>query len=308
MIIDAHYHRTLEVTEEVVENRFKYIVHAAESIGKKIDLEAIKQKSLALGDDPTGERLIESMDQDGIDMTVICSVDNLDSGNSVETVLQTNQAVGSVAQRFPSRIIALAGVDPRRAEAPEILKRCFDEFGFRGLKYHPDNGYHPCSPESYKLLEMVEQRKGVLLSHTSPLMPPARCALAEPMLLADIGVDFPEIKVIAAHMGALNWRPWASLAHMQPNMYGDLAMWDAFAVGNIKLFRRELRDLIDYAGISKVLFGTDAPILSMVIPIKQWIQIIQELPDHNDDGIIFTKDEVAAILGGNAAKVYGIVN
>ena len=56
------------------------------------------------------------------------------------------------------------------------------------------------------------------------------------MLLADLAVDFPELRVIAAHMGQMNWRPWAALASHQPNLYGDLAMWDAFAFGHYELF------------------------------------------------------------------------
>ena len=79
-------------------------------------------------------------------------------------------------------------------------------------------------------------------------MPPFRVHFADPMRLADIGVDFPNIKVIAAHMGQVNWRPWASLATHQPNLYGDLAMWDAVAFGHYELFCREFRDLIDYSG------------------------------------------------------------
>ncbi len=207
---------------------------------------------------------------------------------------------------FHNRVIALAGIDSRRPEAPKLMSRCFEEFGIRGLKYHPDHGYDPGGPQSYKVLEIVEKHKGVLLSHTSPLMPPSRNRYAEPMLLTDIGVDFPEIKVVAAHMGARNWRSWASLAYVQPNMYGDLAMWDAFAFKNYKSFRHELRDLIDYAGISKVLFGTDAPVLSSVIPVREWIQLLKDLPDYSDDDIVFTREEVDAILGGNAAAVYDV--
>ena len=62
---------------------------------------------------------------------------------------------------------------------------------------------HPAGPESYKLLETVNAVHGILLSHTGPLAPPSRGKFADPMLLADIGVDFPNIKVIAAHMGAV---------------------------------------------------------------------------------------------------------
>jgi predicted TIM-barrel fold metal-dependent hydrolase len=187
-----------------------------------------------------------------------------------------------------------------------MLRQCFEEFGVKGLKYHPDSGYDPSGPGSYKLLEILQDQGGVLLTHTGPLMPPMRSKYAEAALLADLAVDFPDLKVIAAHMGMINWRPWASLATHQPNLYGDLAAWDALAFGNYKLFCRELRDLIDFAGVSKVLFGSDSPIVSIVEPTKNWIELIGNLPTDAPDGIEFSQEEVDAMLGGNAAALLGL--
>ena len=144
------------------------------------------------------------------------------------------------------------------------------------------------------------------MSHTGPLRPPSRCKYADPGLLADLAVDFPDLRVIAAHMGLINWRPWAALASHQPNLYGDLAMWDVFAFGRYDLFCRELRDLIDYTGVEKVLFGTDSPIFGIVEPAKNWVQLVKDLPANAPEGITFTKEEVAAILGDNAAKLLGL--
>jgi predicted TIM-barrel fold metal-dependent hydrolase len=126
------------------------------------------------------------------------------------------------------------------------------------------------------------------------------------MLLADIGVDFPDLKVIAAHMGYINWRPWASLAAHQPNLYGDLAMWDILAFNHYDLFCRELRDLIDFVGVEKVLFGTDHPCFSILEPVKNWIQLIKDLPINSPDKISFSREEANAVLGDNAAKVLGL--
>ena len=154
----------------------------------------------------------------------------------------------------------------------------------RGLKYHADYGYDPSGPASYRLLEIVQANDGVLLTHTGPLPPPSRAKYADPSLLADIGVDFPDLKVIAAHMGMVNWRPWAALASHQPNLYGDLAMWDAYAFGRYELFCRELRDLIDFVGIEKVLFATDDPIAQVVRPTREWIALIEGPADEGTPG------------------------
>ena len=307
MIVDVHYHLIPMLPEEMLEHMVEAPMWAAKAMGKNIDKETLIKRAAETYADPTGERLIASMEEAGIDFTCICAVDNAENELLTFDLAQAqNQVVGRIAQENPDRVMALAGVDPRRPEAPDMLKQCFDEFGVRGLKYHPDSGYDPASPESYKLLEIVQERGGVLLSHTGPLRPPSRCKYAEPGLLADLAVDFPDLRVIAAHMGLINWRPWAALASHQPNLYGDLAMWDVFAFGRYDLFCRELRDLIDYTGVEKVLFGTDSPIFGIVEPAKNWVQLVKDLPANAPEGITFTKEEVAAILGDNAAKLLGL--
>jgi predicted TIM-barrel fold metal-dependent hydrolase len=307
MIIDIHYHLMPKLSEKMVRNLAHTAIRAAKVMKKKIDPETIITKASETCADPTGERLIADMDNSGIDLTVICMVDNASIVQlKPENMQKGNRIIGDIARKYPDRVMALAGIDPRRPEAPDMLRQCFEEFGVRGLKYHPDDGYDPCGPESYKLLEVLMKYDGLLLTHTGPLSPPSRCKFAEPIRLADLAVDFPDLKVIAAHMGMINWRPWAALAAHQPNLYGDLAMWDSYAIGNYELFCRELRDLIDYAGVSKVLFGTDNPIASIIEPTKTWVQLIRDLPVKAPGGLTFTEEEVEAILGGNAASILGM--
>ena len=107
-------------------------------------------------------------------------------------------------------------------------------------------------------------------------------------------------------MNSVNWRQWAALAAQQPNLYGDLAMWDLYAFGNYELFCRELRDLIDFAGANKILFGTDDPVFKIVRSTDDWIRLLKDLPEKAPKGIKFTKEEIDAILGGNAVKLLGI--
>lgn len=307
MIIDIHYHLMPVVTEEMATRFVKHALRAAEIMGKTIDPEAIVQTALETWADPSGERLIALMDDAGIDLTVICMVDDTGAPHlTPEKIQKANRIVADVARRYPDRVMALAGVDPRRPEAPEMLRQCFEEFGVKGLKYHPDYGYDPCGPESYRLLEVLAEQGGILLTHTGPLMPPSRCKFADPALLADLAVDFPDLTVIAAHMGAIDWRSWANLAAHQPNLYGDLAMWDSYAFGRYELFCRELRDILDYAGCHKVLFGTDNPLFNTVEPTRNWVRLLKELPARAPEGIRFTEEEIAAILGGNAASLLGL--
>ena len=307
MIVDVHYHLIPMLPEEVIEHVIEAPMWAARFMGKDIDKATLMKRAAETFADPTGEGLLASMEAAGIDFTCICAVDNIETEAITAELAQTqNQIVGQIAQNNPDKVMAFAGIDPRRPAATDMLKQCFEEFGMKGLKYHPDYGFDPAGSASYKLLEIVQENGGILQSHTGPLRPPSRCKYAEPALLADLAVDFPDLNVIGAHMGLINWRPWAALASHQPTLYGDLAMWDVFAVGHYDLFCRELRDLIDFAGVEKVLFGTDAPIFAIVEPVKTWVQLIKDLPKDAPQGITFTEEEVDAILGGNAVKLLGL--
>jgi predicted TIM-barrel fold metal-dependent hydrolase len=304
MIVDVHYHWMPSISEKAASRLVDHASRAARIMGTDIGPDTLKKKAMETWGDPSGERLIASMEESGIDVTVICIVDNAGVKQAtVELIQKANRMACQIAKQYPGRVIALAGVDPRRPQAADMMKQCLEEFGARGVKYHPDFGYNPSGAESYKVLEVLAENKGILLTHTGPLPPPSLCKFADPMLLADLGVDFPEVRVIAAHMGAINWRPWAALAAHQPNLYGDLAMWDTYAFGRYDLFCRELRDILDYAGVSKVLFGTDNPIYSIIQPTGKWIQLIKDLPTKAPDGISFKEEEVAAILGANASSL-----
>jgi len=305
MIVDVHYHLIPKLAEGYPERIVGILLREAKITGKKIEREELIRRSAESIADPSGERVLSIMKDAGINFTAVCAVDS--PLITEEQAMNTNQTIAKIAKKFPNRLIALAGVDPRRPNAPDMLTRCFEEFGMRGLKYHPDYGFDPTSPESYKLLSIVQNYDGILLTHTGPLPPPMRPQYSEPLLLADIGIDFPNLKVIAAHMGQpMNWRPWASLASHQPNLYGDLAMWAPFAFGHYNLFCRELRDLIDYAGIEKVLFGTDNPLYELIEPTKDWIQLIKDLPTKAPADITFTEEEVNAMLGDNATSLFGL--
>ncbi|MFX1281935.1 MAG: amidohydrolase family protein [Promethearchaeota archaeon] len=309
MIVDVHYHLSpYPIKYENLLGRMGEQTRVAKVAGINVDKETLAQRAAERYPDITGEKLIKWMDESGIDFTCINTVDNMDNEVITEEIIvRINKAIADVANKYPDRLMAFAGIDPRRENAIDMLKQCFEEYGMKGLKYHCDSGYAPNSPESIKLLKYVEQKGGILLTHTGPLGPPAKCEYTEPIRLSDTSNKVPNLKIIAAHMGSPpKWREWAALAAFYPNLYGDMAMWQAYAFGKYELFCRELRDLIDYAGVEKVMFASDGPVYDIVIPTKDYIQLIKDLPKKAPKGITFTEEEIDAILGNNAAKVLGI--
>ena len=308
MIIDSHYHYMSAMSEKGAAEMVQLIVQEGRRMGMNPDPAALLKTAGETWGDPQGDRLVANMDEAGIDVTVAVNVDIIALKLFTPEVMQKqNRMLGEACLRHPGRIVGLAGIDPRRPEAAEMARVCFKEYGLKGVKYHPDHGFDPAGPESRKVLEVIAEHKGVLLTHSGPLMPRGRCKFADPLMLCDIAVDFPEIKVIAAHMGGfINWRPWASLAAFQSPMFGDLAAWDILACKNYNLFCRQLREVIDLTGPSKVLFGSDAPVQTLLHPMRTIIQYVRDLPEKAPAGIHFTKEEVDMMLGENARRVFGL--
>ena len=170
MIIDVHYHPIVglvEMSKMAFQMSARLFSRYAANMNRPMSPEAYIQKAEeSLLDDPNGEKIIERMDKNGIDFRLLLMMDRVETP---EEITQTkNRIVGKLAQKHPERFIALVGVDPRRPNASDLLKQCFEEFGCRGLKYHPDFGYDPSGAESLNLLETLHKLNGILLTHTGP--------------------------------------------------------------------------------------------------------------------------------------------
>ncbi len=305
MIIDAHYHffSRWPVDENVARNMVEGFLLDGERTGMKKSMEEVLPVYRNIMDDPECDKLVRRMDEGGIDVTAICVVDNTDRGTDNERVMEINKLCATAAAGHPGRLIALAGIDPRRPEAPALFRRCIEEFGMKGLKWHPDNGYYPNSPEAYAVLEVANELGVPLLTHCSPL-PHSRARYALPIHLDDVAVDFPDLEIIAAHMGNMWWHDWASLAQYKRNINGDMAMWQILAASKSHLFRRYLREIVDVVGAGQVLFGSDGPIFEAHVSNRDFVGIVKGLTEKGPDGISFSQEEIDAILGGNAARIF----
>ena len=317
MIIDVHHHMIRLVADEKelasqAEQLYRDYGRGARSERVDLSVDEIRQRLSSYAPDPCGEKLIQRMDRAGIDVTALCVVDNVDLGLNDEEALSANRTCAGIATGSRGRIIALAGMDPRRKDAPELFRRCIEDYGMKGLKWHCDGGYYPNSKEAYAVLEVAERLGTPLLTHTGPLPKHANPAVqrransAQPNLLDDVVQDFRGLKVIAAHMGRFAWRDWASLAQFRPNLYGDLAMWQIFAVVSYERFCHDLREVLDIAGSDAVVFGSDGPGFTALVPNEHFVQILRDLPHKAPFGIRFTEEEVEGILGRNAQKVFGL--
>jgi predicted TIM-barrel fold metal-dependent hydrolase len=305
LIIDVHYHQMgpLPADENVARGFVGWLLVDFARLGISKTVDEIMPAYRDLWDDAECDKLVGRMEEAGIDVTVINAGDNIDFWQDDESVLRINEECARAAAKHPGRLIALAGIDPRRPDAPALFRRCIEEFNMKGLKWHPDIGYYPNSKEAYAVLKVADELGVPLLTHCSPLAG-TRAKYAHPIHLDDIALDFPNMDIIAAHMGLMWWHEWVALAQMKKNICGDLAGWQIIAESKPLLFRRCLREILDIIGPDQVLFATDGPVMEPLVSNRRFVEIIKGLTVKGDDGIKFSDEEVAAILGNNAARIF----
>jgi uncharacterized protein len=308
MIIDAHCHIwTWEILPDSYWNELAILVinyFQRNKLGE-ITIDQAKEMVLEGWMDPDGSKLIARMDEAGIDKTFILALDwGYGIGEAVKSIDEINRFYGSIAKTFPDRFVAFAGVDPRRPGAVEILDRAVNDYGCRGLKYHPTSGFYPDSEVSYPVLAKAQELGIPLISHLGPISKPLKSKYAQPVNLDAVISDFPHLTVVGAHLGFCWWEELVNLiAAKETTFYADVSGWQTRARQNFGRFCRILREAFDEARAEKFLWGTDNPPLEGVIPTREWLQMFKDLPKNAPDGLTFAPEEIEALLGGNAAKI-----
>ena len=301
MIIDIHYHLMNKGWDPE-----KLFLSAAKLFEKEFGVFSIEKIEEMLSSfwDPSGEKAIQFMDEAGIDKSTLLVTDwGLGLGEPEVSIEEQNKICAQIAKRYPDRLIPFAGIDPRRKNAIELLKRSIEEWGMKGLKFHPDVGFFPDDESFYPFYEKVSEYKIPILSHTGPMFGSLKSKYAQPVYLDGILADFPEINIIAAHMGFCWWPEVAMIAKAKPNLYGCLTGWQLDAQQDYTTFCRTLRTTMNKMSHERILFGTDGPFVSPNFTTKDWIDAIKALPEKCPEDIKFTNEEVKGILGGNAQKL-----
>ncbi len=197
--------------------------------------------------------LLKAMDEAGIAQVCV-------SGLGPLFGMQDNDAVRRAMQSHPDRIIGAVYVRPGVDEADVVDWGA--EQGFRILKVtSPFEPYR--DPAYYPLWERALEHNMPVLFHTGLVMPSAegRGSMVsswnmQPMQVEPITREFPELKVILAHLGVNHNMDAAEMARMRTNVYVDIT-------GEPGGWRERLKatGLDRYlwwpGALEKVVFGTD---------------------------------------------------
>ena len=207
----------------------------------------------------------------------------------------------------PARIMKGISVDdPTRFIAPQELDRLFrekrlDVFGEVAAQYA---GYSPSDP-AFDAYWAVAEKHGVPVGIHTGGAPPGtpysccpkfRLALGDPLLLEDMLVKYPKLKVYVMHAGGFFPQNALMLMTMYPHVYVDISTltWTPIAGDLLEPFLTEAkrRRLLD-----RVMFGSDQ---------MRWPEAIALAIDRVNRLSFLTVEEKADIFYDNAAKFLGL--
>lgn len=228
---------------------------------------------------------IAAMDAAGVERGL------LTAWHAPQGALISNDEVAKMVAAHPKRLVGIAAVDLHRPmEAVRELRRSVKELGFKGLRMIPwlwglppnDRRYYPLYAECVDLGVPFCTQVG----HTGPLR---SSETGRPIpYLDDVALDFPELRIVAGHIGY----PWTeemiALARKYPNVYIDTSAYTA------KRYPPELVRYMRGSGRKKVLFGSNYP---MILPGKA----LEEL-----DSLALDDEARGLFLRGNAERVFGL--
>jgi len=209
---------------------------------------------LMVGYEP--EEMFERMDANGVERVVIPALKQY-LFRTRELVSVPWQSVAKLIERYPDRVSGLFGFDPWDGmKGVKEFETAVRDYGFVGGHVHPFGFDTPVNHARWYPFYAKAAELGVpvefQLGHSAEFMPSAH---GRPILIDEVAIYFPELKLIGAHQA---W-PWVeemiAMAWKHPNVYVALSghapkYWDP------KMVR-----FLNSRGMGKVLWGTDYPLI-----------------------------------------------
>lgn len=204
---------------------------------------------------------------------VMFTVD-MEAGTGIRRI--RNEEIAEAAAANSDIMIAFASIDPHKGKRAAIEARdLIENHGVKGFKFHPPlQNFDPSDRMAWPLYEVIDHYGLPAIFHTGHsgmgtgmrAGGGVRLRYGQPMLVDEVAVTFPDIKIILAHPG---W-PWTdeslSMALHKPNVFIDLSGWSP------KYFPPQIMRYANTQLGHKFLFGSDYPLL----PPERWIAAYDE--------------------------------
>jgi predicted TIM-barrel fold metal-dependent hydrolase len=236
----------------------------------------------------TAEEVLASMDEAGIDLSVVLNAGWV----SHELCVKTNDYILDSVSRYPTKLVGFCAIQPRAGDAAIAeLERCA-KAGAKGIgELRSDvQGFDLTNETTMKpLVDAALKHDLIFLTHSSEPVGHEYSGKGSitPDILYSFITAFPNLKLVCAHWGG--GLPFYALmpevAQALANVFFDTA-------ATVFLYKPEIFEQMSHIiGSDKILFGTDYPLMhqNRVLAQIQSSQLLEE--------------DKAKILGANAHKL-----
>ncbi len=219
----------------------------------------------------------------------------------VDTVVP-NDYLADYCWRAPDRWYGFASVNPVEPGARAELERCHQDLKLPGLKIGPTyQNYHALDPRAFPVYAYAQAHGIPILIHQATTFPrEASLRLALPLTLDELAIQFPDLKMILAHIGH-PWEPDCAVTiRKHPNLYADISGIH----GRPWRFYQAMITCVEYGVMDKLFLGSDFPFFTPE-------QTAEGLRGVNRilEGTALPRvpeDAIEAILARDALKVLGL--
>ncbi len=172
-----------------------------------------------------------------------------------------NDATATFVRAHPDRLIGFMALHPHDRNCLDELERCRTDLGLRGIKLGANyQNFDPLEARALAIYERAQRYGLPVLFHqgTSPVRE-APIKLSHPLLMDEIAIRYPDLKIIMAHVG----HPWqvdaCVVIRKHPNVFADVSanFYRPFS------FWEQMVKAMEWKVLDKLLFGTDFPVTTV---------------------------------------------
>lgn len=234
--------------------------------------------------------IIESMDTAGVDMSIVCGFPWADPGLCHEQ----NDFMAETCRLAPDRLAFLGIVVPTDTGAATEAERCFSmgAVGIGELNADAQEFDLERPAEMRRFMETCDAHsKPVMLHATEPIGHdyPGKGA-STPARLVTWLTEYSQQPVVLAH-----WGGGLPFYELMPEVHAVTRNVVYDSAATTYLYRQAVFEHVSaLAGIDRVLFASDYPILRQDRLLRRVERMLAERPGFGD------------LIGGNAERVYGL--
>ncbi|MBF4160720.1 amidohydrolase family protein [Nocardioides acrostichi] len=213
-----------------------------------------------------------------------------------------NDEVAAFVEAVGGQTVGFMSVDPTRRDAAEEVERCHADLGLVGIKLGPIyQGISPLHPMYLRVFSTAERLGLPVLIHQGAIFTDSgRLSEANPLLIDDVALAFPQLRIVIAHLG----HPWiyetAVVMRRHPHVYADTS-----ALPNRPtVLANALVAAKEYGVLGKVLFGSDSPMVGATSAVEALHRVVAHTQRAGITPI--TDDELHELLHRPSFDLLGI--